>query len=75
LDFCMSKINSECEPYAVRSFSLYAAYKMCRFYPELIEELTERLDMLSRSPISPGLECARRKVYEYIRKPLSIPEI
>lgn len=62
LDFCMSKINSECEPYAIRCFSLYLASKLCRHYPELILELKERISLLSREPLSPGLRCAIRKV-------------
>lgn len=55
LDYCLSKINSECEPYAVRCFSLYLAFKMCRHYPELIAELEERLDMMALQPLSSGL--------------------
>ncbi len=62
LDFCLSNINSECEPYAIRCFSLYIAIKMCRYYPELLEELKERISMLEREPLSPGLRCAIRKV-------------
>lgn len=66
LDFCMSNINSETEPYAIRCFSLYIAIKLCRFYPELISELQERVSMLSREPLSPGLRCAKRKVQKEI---------
>ncbi len=62
LDFCLSKINSECEPYAIRCFSLYLAYKMCRFYPELLVELGERMELLSQQELSPGLKCAYRKI-------------
>lgn len=62
LDLCLANINSESEPYAVRCFSLYISAKMCRYYPELISELKERLTLLSREPLSPGLRCAFRKV-------------
>ena len=58
LDYCMSKINSECEPYAIRCFSIYAAYNMCRHFPELIAELEEHLDMMQYQPLSPGLKSA-----------------
>lgn len=61
LDYCLSKINSECEPYAVRCFSLYAAYRMCRHYPELISELESHLTMLDYQPLSPGLKSALRQ--------------
>ncbi len=68
LDYCMSKINSECEPYAVRCFSLYAAYKMCRHYPELLTELQEHLDMLSCQSLSPGLRSAHRQIQTKLRR-------
>lgn len=61
LDWCLEKINSECEPYAVRAFCIYLSFKMCRHYPELISELNEHLDMLAQQPLTPGLSCARRK--------------
>ncbi len=60
LDFCLSKINAECEPYAIRAFSLYCAYNMCKFYPELIAELNEHLHMLDLQAISAGLRSALR---------------
>lgn len=58
LDYCLTKINSECEPYAIRAFSIYCAFKMCRFYPELVTELKQHLDMLELQPLSPGLRSA-----------------
>lgn len=61
LDFCLSKINAECEPYAVRCFSLYVAFRMCRHYPELIAELEQYLDLLSTQQLSPGLRSALRQ--------------
>lgn len=67
LDFCLSKINSECEPYAIRAFSIYCAFRMCRHYPELLAELQEHLDMLSLQPLSPGLRSALRQTKTHIR--------
>lgn len=68
LDYCMSKINSECEPYAIRCFSIYAAYKMCRHFPELIAELEEHLDMMQYQNLSPGLMSALRQTKLKISK-------
>ncbi len=62
LDYCLANINAECEPYAVRCFCLYAAYKMCCHFPELKSELRSRLDMLATQYMSPGLKCAYRKI-------------
>lgn len=58
LDYCLSKINAECEPYAIRCFSIYVAFKLCRHYPELISELQHHLSMLSHQNLSPGLKSA-----------------
>lgn len=66
VDFCLSKINSEHEPYAIRCFSIYAAFRMCRHYPELLGELSEHLDMMSMQPLSPGLKSALRQTRKKI---------
>ncbi len=58
LDYCLAKINSECEPYAIRAFSIYCAFKMCRYYPELIAELEEYLTLLATQSLSPGMKSA-----------------
>ena len=68
LDYCMSKINSECEPYAVRCFSIYTAFKMCRHFPELLAELDEHLDMMRYQTLSPGLRSALRQTKSKINK-------
>lgn len=68
LDYCMSKINSECEPYAVRCFSIYCAFKMCRHFPELVTELEEHLDMMAYQSLSPGLKSALRQTKARICK-------
>lgn len=68
LDFCMSKINSECEPYAVRCYCMYAAFNMCRHYRELLSELDEHLDMMSSQPLSPGMKSALRQTKTKIRR-------
>lgn len=68
LDFCLSKINSECETYAIRCFSIYVAFRICHSYPELITELEEHLNLLSMQQISPGLKSALRQTRERILK-------
>lgn len=68
LDFCLSKINAECEPYAVRCFSLYLAFKMCRHYPELISELKEHINLLEQQQLSPGLKSALRQTRANIER-------
>lgn len=68
LDYCLSKINSQCEPYAIRCFSIYAAFNMCRHYPELIDELDCHLDMMNGQSLSPGLRSALRQTKARIKK-------
>jgi len=68
LDYCMSKINSECESYAVRGYCIYVAYKICRHFPELLSELEEHLDMMQYQPLSPGLKSALRQTKSKISK-------
>lgn len=68
LDYCLSKINSECEPYAIRCFSIYAAFRMCRHYPELVAELESHLDMMRLQSLSPGLKSALRQTKAKIRR-------
>ena len=68
LDYCFSRINSECESYAVRCFSIYVAFRMCRHYPELISELEQHLDLMSKQPLSPGLKSALRQTRARISK-------
>lgn len=68
LDYCLSKINSECEPYAVRCFSIYAAYNMCRHFPGLVAELEEHLDLMRYQTLSPGLKSALRQTKDRIKK-------
>ncbi len=68
LDFCLSKICSECEPYAVRAYCIHIAFKMCRYYSELLGELEERLEMMSFQALSPGLASSRRATMAAIER-------
>lgn len=78
LDYCLDKINAECEPYAVRCFSIYTAFKMCRHFPELLVELQTHLDLLSTQALSPGLRCAlrhtRRDIARLLPQEISRPD-
>ena len=59
LDFCLSKINST-EPYGIRALCLRQAFAQCRFYPELMDELKNEIELMEQGTLSPGLEAARR---------------
>lgn len=68
LDFCLPKINSECEPYAVRCFSMYVAFSICHAVPELLGELEQHLELLSLQPLSPGLSSGLRQTRQGIAR-------
>lgn len=71
LDYCLGKINST-EPYAVRAWSIEQAFGMCRFFPELLDELKEELDMMEYGELSPGLLSARRNIEKKLSRLLHI---
>ncbi len=72
LDFCLSKTNSTA-PYAIRALSLKQAFRMCRHYPELLEELRLEMDLMTRGTLSPGLLCAIRTVRRHLAKTVQKP--
>lgn len=59
LDFCLSKINSQ-EPYGIRALCIRQAFAQCRFYPELMVELENEIELMEQGTLSPGLAAARR---------------
>lgn len=61
LDFCLSRINST-EPYGVRALCMKQAFALCRFYPELMGELRNEIDMMEYGSLSPGLLCVRKHI-------------
>lgn len=68
MDFCLSKITSAVQPHSVRALCLKLAFAQCRNYPELIDELQLRMEMLECSPISPGLKSALKNVSNRISR-------
>jgi len=68
LDFCLSKITSADQPYSVRALCLKLAFAQCRNYPELIDELKLRMEMLECSLLPPGLKSAFKNVSKRITR-------
>ena len=64
-EFCLSKINST-EPYAIRALCLKQAYAMCRFYPELMAELKNQIELMEYGELSPGLLSVIRRIKKII---------
>ena len=62
IDFCLMRLADPKSPYAVRTQCIKLAYEQMRFWPELLNELRQTLEMISCEPLSPGLRSAWRQV-------------
>ena len=62
LDFCMERMMLADEPYGVRSLCMKLAFRLCRHWPELKEELRQALLLVEPSEIGAGVRCTRKKI-------------
>ena len=62
IDFCLTQLADPKSPYAVRAQCIKLAYMQMRYWPELLNELRQTLEMISCEPLSPGLRSAWRQV-------------
>lgn len=49
-------------PYAIRAQGIKLAYEQMKYWPELLNELRQTLNMISCEPLSPGISSAWRQV-------------
>ena len=62
IDYCLMRLTDPKSPYAVRAQCIKLAYEQMRYWPELLNELRQTLNMISCEPLSPGLSSAWRQV-------------
>ena len=62
IDFCLTRLADPKSPYAVRAQCIKLAYEQMRYWPELLNELCQTLEMISCEHLSPGLRSAWRQV-------------
>lgn len=62
IDYCLMRLTDPKSPYAVRALCIKLAYEQMRYWPELLNELRQTLNMISCEPLSPGLRSAWRQV-------------
>ena len=62
IDFCLMRLADPKSPYAVRAQCIKLAYEQMRYWPELLNELRQTLELISCEPLSPGLRSAWRQV-------------
>ena len=68
IDFCLTQLADPKSPYAVRAQCIKLAYEQMRYWPELLNELRQTLEMISSEPLSPGLRSAWRQVMKRIEE-------
>lgn len=66
IDFCLARITDTRAPYAIRAQCIKLAYEQMRYWPELLDELRQTLDLISCEPLSPGLRSAWKQVMKKI---------
>ena len=66
IDFCLETIQSSHESCANRALCMKFAYEQCKFFPELLSELSNCLEILSTESLSSGLKTAKRNVMKKI---------
>ena len=62
IDYCLMRLTDPKSPYAVRAQCIKLAYEQMKYWPELLNELRQTLEMISCEPLSPGLRSAWRQV-------------
>lgn len=62
LDFCLDHMQNPDEYPGIQSLCLKLAYKMCTFYPELMDELKRTLTAMEPAYYSPALRSVRNRI-------------
>ena len=62
IDFCLARLTDARAPYAIRAQCIKFAYEQMRYWPELLDELRQTLDLISCEPLSSGLRSAWKQV-------------
>ena len=62
IDFCLTRLADPKSPYAVRAQCIKLAYEQMKYWPELLNELRQTLELISCEPLSPGLRSAWKQV-------------
>lgn len=62
LDHCLYKMADPDEVPSLQALCMKLAYKMCKFYPELLEELRRTLEAMEISYYTPAVKNVRNKI-------------
>ena len=62
LDFCLDHMTYVEEFPGVQAVCMKLAYRMCKFYPELMDELKRTLEAMEIDYYKPAVKCARNRI-------------
>ena len=62
LDFCLEHMADADELPGIQSISMKLAYRMCRFYPELLAEFKATLESMEPEFFKPAVNCVRNRI-------------
>jgi hypothetical protein len=62
LDFCLEHMADVDELPGIQSISMKLAYRMCKFYPELLAEFKATLESMEPDFYKPAVNCVRNRI-------------
>ena len=62
LDFCLEHMADTDELPGIQSISMKLAYRMCKFYPELLAEFKTTLESMEPDFFKPAVNCVRNRI-------------
>lgn len=62
LDFCLDRMASIEELPGIQSICMKLAFRMCKFYPELMDEMKRTLEAMEIDYYKPAVKCVRNKI-------------
>ena len=62
LDFCFDHMIDVEEFPGIQSVCMKLAFRMCKFYPELMDELKRTLEAMEIDYYKPAVKCVRRRI-------------
>lgn len=62
LDFCLEHMADVDELPGIQSISMKLAYRMCKFYPELMDEFKVTLESMETEYYKPAVNCVRSRI-------------
>lgn len=68
VDFCLNGMLNCSLPAGLRAQCIHQAYKQCRHYPELQQELKRQLQMMEDDLLQPALKSAKKNTLKLIAK-------